>query len=152
MTRPVTVIEPGTVKLERLLPGPIERVWAYITEADKRAKWLCGGRFELRVGARIRMEFDNNSLSSDKDAPPKYKGREKKGFDGVVMNPGAFTHYSLALRDAVAAIAAMLIQWPPGDIFLMPTIRWPMWFDANGLQSQKRAMARCSTSSLRPAS
>lgn len=84
MTRPVTVIEPGTVKLERLLPGPIERVWAYITEADKRAKWLCGGRFELRVGARIRMEFDNNSLSSDKDAPPKYKGREKKGFDGVV--------------------------------------------------------------------
>ena len=37
MTRPVTMIEPGTVKLERLLPGPVERVWAYITESDKRA-------------------------------------------------------------------------------------------------------------------
>ena len=34
MTRPVTLIEPGTVKLERLLPGPVERVWAYITEPD----------------------------------------------------------------------------------------------------------------------
>jgi uncharacterized protein YndB with AHSA1/START domain len=38
-----TLIEPGTVKMERLLPGPVERVWAYITESDKRAKWLCAG-------------------------------------------------------------------------------------------------------------
>ena len=26
--RPVTLVEPGTVRLERLLPGPLERVWA----------------------------------------------------------------------------------------------------------------------------
>jgi uncharacterized protein YndB with AHSA1/START domain len=84
MTPPVTVVEPGTVKLERLLPGPVERVWAYITEPDKRAKWLCGGELELRVGGKVRMQFDNNSLSADKDAPPKYKGRENAGFDGVV--------------------------------------------------------------------
>jgi len=84
MSRPVTVVEPGTVKLERLLPGPVERVWAYITEPGKRARWLAGGEFELRVGAKIRLEFDNNSLSADKDAPPKYKGREKKGFGGVI--------------------------------------------------------------------
>ena len=38
MSRPVTVVEPGTVKLERLLPGPVERVWAYITEPGKRAR------------------------------------------------------------------------------------------------------------------
>jgi uncharacterized protein YndB with AHSA1/START domain len=29
-------VEPGTVRLERLLPGPIDRVWAYLTESDKR--------------------------------------------------------------------------------------------------------------------
>src|SRR5258706_2945687 len=84
MNRAVTLIEPGTVKLERLLPGPVERVWAYVTESDKRAKWLCAGEVELRVGGKVRMEFDNNSLSADKDAPPKYKGREKHSSDAVV--------------------------------------------------------------------
>jgi uncharacterized protein YndB with AHSA1/START domain len=84
MNHPVTVVEPGTVKLERLLPGPLERVWAYITEPDKRARWLAGGEFELRVGAKIRLEFDNNSLTADKNPPPKYKGSAKKGFDGVI--------------------------------------------------------------------
>ena len=84
MTHPVTVVEPGTVKLERLLPGPLERVWAYITEADKRARWLCGGEIELRLGGKVTMAFDNNSLTSDKSPPPKYQGREKHTSHGVV--------------------------------------------------------------------
>ena len=64
-TLPVTVIEPGTVKVERLLPGPIERAWAYIVESDKRAKWLAGGEFELRVGGRIELIFENDKLSGE---------------------------------------------------------------------------------------
>ena len=36
------IIEPGTLRIQRLLPGPIERVWAYLTESDKRA--TAGGR------------------------------------------------------------------------------------------------------------
>jgi uncharacterized protein YndB with AHSA1/START domain len=69
MNRPVSVIEPGTVKLERLLPGPIERVWAYITESEKRAKWLCAGEFDLRVGGAVRLEFDNSRLSGEQNPP-----------------------------------------------------------------------------------
>jgi len=84
MNLPVTMIEPGTVKLERLLPGPIERVWAYITESDKRAKWLAAGEFDLRVGGRIRLEFDNACLPNDGGVPPQYKGRGQGKFDGVV--------------------------------------------------------------------
>jgi uncharacterized protein YndB with AHSA1/START domain len=80
MNRPVTVIEPGTVKLERLLPGPIERVWAYITESDKRAKWLCAGEFDLRVGGKVTLEFDNSRLSGEQNPP----GREAHVSGGVI--------------------------------------------------------------------
>lgn len=29
-----------SIRFERLLPGPIERVWAFLTESDKRGQWL----------------------------------------------------------------------------------------------------------------
>ena len=31
-------------------------------------------------------------------------------FDGIIMNPGAFTHYSIAIRDAVEAIQLPVIE------------------------------------------
>ena len=37
------MLDDTTIRFERMLPGPIERVWEYITESDKRAKWLCAG-------------------------------------------------------------------------------------------------------------
>ena len=59
MNESATLIATATMRLERLLPGPVERVWAYLTESEKRATWLCGGEFELRVGGRVRLEFDH---------------------------------------------------------------------------------------------
>ena len=35
---------------------------------------------------------------------------EREGFAGVILNPGAFTHYSIALRDAVSAIRVPVVE------------------------------------------
>ena len=68
-----TSTEQGTVRLERLLPGPIERVWAYLTESDKRATWFAGGPFELRVGGKADLHFDHANISSEKRPSDEHK-------------------------------------------------------------------------------
>jgi len=91
-------ISSNSVRFERLLPGPIERVWNYVVDGDKRARWLCSGDTEAKVGGRIDMQFDNESLSSQDDIerPEKYKDMpEKPTFSGTVTRydpPNVFAH------------------------------------------------------------
>lgn len=74
--------EPGTVRFERLLPGPIERVWAYLTESDKRGTWLASGEMELRVGGRVALHFCHADLSPVKEPTPERYKRYEDG-DGL---------------------------------------------------------------------
>ena len=67
------VTAPRTVRIERLLPGPIERVWSYLTESDKRARWLAAGDMDLQVGGPVEHVFRNSELTeNDEPPPPKY--------------------------------------------------------------------------------
>ncbi len=55
--------EPATLTIRRLLPGPVERVWAYLTESDLRRRWLAAGTMELRAGAPCELVWRNDELS-----------------------------------------------------------------------------------------
>jgi uncharacterized protein YndB with AHSA1/START domain len=56
--------EPATLKIQRLLPGPIERVWAYLTESDLRRQWLAAGQMEMKVGAPFELIWRNDELTN----------------------------------------------------------------------------------------
>ncbi len=70
---------PDTVRLNRLLPGPIERVWAYLTESEERGKWLAPGKMELRVGGEVELNFRHADLSAEKETPERFKHYERGG-------------------------------------------------------------------------
>lgn len=57
------LIEPATLKIERLLPGPIERIWAYLTESELRRQWLAAGDMEMKVGAAFELVWRNDALT-----------------------------------------------------------------------------------------
>lgn len=79
------VTGPRTVRFERLLPGPIERVWAFLTESEKRRKWLASGEMELRVGGRVELKFNHAELSAKIDpTPERYKHEIGETFIGRI--------------------------------------------------------------------
>ena len=65
--------EPATLTIQRMLPGPIERVWAYLTESDLRRQWLASGEMEMKVGAPFELVWRNSELTN----PP---GKRPEGF------------------------------------------------------------------------
>lgn len=66
-----TLVDPASVRLQRLLPGPIERVWAYLTESDLRSKWLASGEMMLDVGASFTLTWRNGELTEPAGTPPE---------------------------------------------------------------------------------
>lgn len=64
-----TLTEPTTLKIQRLLPGTVERIWAFLTESDLRRKWLAAGEMELKAGAPFEFVWRNDELTD----PPGHR-------------------------------------------------------------------------------
>jgi uncharacterized protein YndB with AHSA1/START domain len=71
------------VRLIRILPAPIERVWAFLTIPEKRATWLAGGPMDLRLGGHVHLIFDHAALTHEA-LPEKHKDCEGHPFEGVI--------------------------------------------------------------------
>ncbi|MEX0647440.1 MAG: SRPBCC family protein [Balneolaceae bacterium] len=81
-----TFTEPGTIQFERLLPGPAERIWDYLTRSELKAKWLAAGDVEPQTGGKVEFRFKHSNLSEKDDPiPEKYKHMEGGSyFEGKV--------------------------------------------------------------------
>jgi uncharacterized protein YndB with AHSA1/START domain len=70
--------EPATLKIQRVLPGPIERVWAYLTESELRRKWLAAGEMEMKVGAHFELVWRNDELTDPPgERPPGFSAERR---------------------------------------------------------------------------
>ena len=65
---------------------------------------------KLRAYARSKRVILRSRQSNSEGALIDILHANRKWADGVVFNPGAYTHYSYALRDAVAAIGVPTIE------------------------------------------
>jgi uncharacterized protein YndB with AHSA1/START domain len=72
------LIAPATLKIERLLAGPIERVWAYLTESDLRRQWLAAGQIEMKGGTPFEFVWRNDELSNPPGQRPPGFGDEHR--------------------------------------------------------------------------
>ena len=72
------LIAPTTLKIQRLLPGPIERIWAYLTDSDLRSKWLAAGAMEMKVGAPVELVWRNEELNNPPSKRPEGFAEENR--------------------------------------------------------------------------
>lgn len=67
-------ITPDTLRFERLLDAPVEKVWQYLVDPELRARWFMGGPADLAVGGRYGLTMDHDRLSDGEvETPERYK-------------------------------------------------------------------------------
>ena len=69
------VTAPQTVRIERTLPGPVERVWSYLTDSGMRRKWLAAGAMAPQPGGRVEHLFRHREISAE-PTPERYRAME----------------------------------------------------------------------------
>jgi uncharacterized protein YndB with AHSA1/START domain len=77
----------GEVRIVRLLPGPIERVWDYLTDPEKRSRWFCGGAVEQKAGGKIEFAMHTKKIAPDEQPPANMAHVHDPGvsFEGRVL-------------------------------------------------------------------
>src|SRR5690554_1485902 len=73
-----SLIEPATLKIQRLLPGPIDRVWAYLTDGDLRRQWLAAGAMNKKPGTSFEFVWRNDELTDPPGQRPAHMPEEHR--------------------------------------------------------------------------
>lgn len=76
-------------------------------------------------GAKVTIYQSNSEaelIQLIQDSPPNY--------DAIVLNPGAFTHTSIAMRDAVAAISTPTVEVHLSNIYAREEFRHHSYISA----------------------
>jgi len=72
--------EEGLLQMERLLPGPIERVWNYLTDPGLRATWFAGGILPEAAGGEVEFHMLHSRITTDEPPVDAYR---QVHFEGI---------------------------------------------------------------------
>ncbi|MCG2841977.1 SRPBCC family protein [Sandaracinobacter sp. RS1-74] len=68
------VVTAQSLRFERLLDAPVEKVWQFLVDPDLRGRWFMGGPTEARPGGRITMTMHHDRLSDETvPTPERYR-------------------------------------------------------------------------------
>jgi uncharacterized protein YndB with AHSA1/START domain len=96
-----TLSEGSTLTVQRWLPGPVERIWTYLTDSDHRRKWLAAGAMELVPGAALELVWRNDELSDRSGPRPAGFPEEQRMASHVI---------------AVDPMQMLRMAWGKGDV------------------------------------
>ncbi len=71
---------PGEIRILRTLPGPVERLWQYLTDPEKRARWFAGGPMEPKTGGKMELFFRHKDIAPSETPPAEYAHVQDPGF------------------------------------------------------------------------
>lgn len=73
-------------------------------------------RMLKKKGAEKGVKIRSFQSNSEGDLIDKIQSLTNKGYRGIIINPGAYTHYSYALRDAIKASGLKAVEVHLSDI------------------------------------
>ena len=81
----------------------------------EREKGVYGTQTLDEINADIKKHFKNDECfffqsNVEGEICSEIHKAGKQGYDGIILNAGAYTHYSIAIRDAIAAVKTPVIE------------------------------------------
>lgn len=80
-----------------------------------REKGIYGTQSLDEINLEISKHFKDDlceffQSNSEGEICTAIQGAEEEKFDGIILNAGAYTHYSYAIRDAIASISVPVVE------------------------------------------
>jgi uncharacterized protein YndB with AHSA1/START domain len=119
------VLDASTIRFERLLPGPIERIWAYLTESEKRKQWFAAGDYELKKGGKAHLFFQHKNISKPgTEAPEQFRKMHDEGhnWEGKILEVDAPRLLTMTFGEH-SEVTYELTQQSDGEVLLTLTHR-----------------------------
>jgi uncharacterized protein YndB with AHSA1/START domain len=90
-----TLVDAETLRMQRRLPGTIERVWSYLTDPELRRQWLAGGTTALTPQADFELVWRNDELSASSAERPEGMPAEHRATCRVLeADPPRYLRYA----------------------------------------------------------